>query len=496
MSALMYSLIALTAIFYFFSYPGADNDLWGHLFFGKVIWEEGSIPLENRFSYTAAGHSWINHEWLAELLFYAVYALLGSPGLVFLKVAVAGAIVLVLDHSIKRTVSSRGTRTLALVWTMAILAPGFNVRPQIFTYLFFALTIFLLYRCQDGEEKTLYGLAPLMLLWVNLHGGFIAGLGAVGLFCLSHLARHRLKQTRVHLFVAVGLLLASLLVNPYGFKLLTFLSQDLTIGRPITEWQSVRLNSFSTMDFKLAVLFVSSVVVKKRWWGRWETILAILAALFGFWHQRHTPLFAIAAAPVLAQGVDDVRAWLEKNTPTMTLVINRWATWGICGLIGCLLFWAGQVHWQHRFRIVVSPSDFPTQAADFLARNQISGNLAVPFDWGEYFIWKFHPQSRVSIDGRYTTAYPMEVIQASWAWMEGSDGWRMLFERHPSEIAITNRRHPVTGLLRSDPEWVYIYSDPVAFVFVRKVPAQEALLAKFRERRLVAPEPPPLYFPG
>jgi hypothetical protein len=156
----------------------------------------------------------------------------------------------------------------------------------------------------------------------------------------------------------------------------------------------------------------------------------------------------------------------------------------------------GQIHWQTRFRIVVSPFDFPTQAADFLARNQIRGNLVVPFDWGEYFIWKLYPAGRVSIDGRYTTAYPLEVIRDSWAWMEGSDDWRRLLDLHPSEIAITHRRHPITGLLRSDPEWVYIYSDPIAFVFVRKVPGQESLLKKFREGKLVAAQPPPLYFPG
>jgi hypothetical protein len=335
-----------------------------------------------------------------------------------------------------------------------------------------------------------------MLLWVNFHGGFIAGLGAVGLFCLSHLARHRSEPTRVHLFVAVGLLLASLLVNPYGSKLLTFLTQDLTIERPITEWQPVRLRSLSTMHFTLAVLLVAWVVIKKRLWDRWETILVILAAWFAFWHQRHTPLFAIAAAPFLAQGVENVSAWLKENAPTMRYVINRWGSWGIYGLIGCLLFWVGQIHWQHRFRIVVSPFDFPTQAADFLARNRISGNLAVPFDWGEYFIWKLYPANRVSIDGRYTTAYPLEVIRDSWAWMEGSDDWRRLLDLHPSEIAITNRRHAITGLLRSDPEWVYIYSDPIAFVFVRKVPGQESLLKKFREGKLVAAQPPPLYFPG
>ncbi|MGH7847468.1 MAG: hypothetical protein ACREQW_20170, partial [Candidatus Binatia bacterium] len=264
----------------------------------------------------------------------------------------------------------------------------------------------------------------------------------------------------------------------------------------ITEWQPLPLATLSAIDFKIAVLVVLWVVIRKRLWGRWEAILALLAAVFAVWHQRHTPLFGIAASPLLALGIETVGVWLKKNASTLTAVMLKNLRLGVYALVGLQLFWVAQVHWQHGFRIVVSPFEFPTQAADFLARNQITGNLAVPFDWGEYFIWKLYPASRVSIDGRYTTAYPLEVIRDNWAWMEGDDGWRRLVERYPSEIAITNRHHPVTSLLRSDPEWVYIYSDPVAFVFVRKVPAQEALLTKFRERKLVAPQPPPLYFPG
>lgn len=80
--------------------------------------------------------------------------------------------------------------------------------------------------------------------------------------------------------------------------------------------------------------------------------------------------------------------------------------------------------------------------------------------------------------------------------MEAGEGWRRLLERYPAEIAITNRHHPVTSLLRKDPEWVYIYSDPSSFIFVRKTASQEELLTKFKEKRLLPPQPPPFYFPG
>ncbi|GEM_PF-2981907 len=94
----------------------------------------------------------------------------------------------------------------------------------------------------------------------------------------------------------------------------------------------------------------------------------------------------------------------------------------------------------------------------------------------------------------------MEVIQGHWdwmdGWMEGRREWRRLLERYPTEIAIIKRYHPVTALLRKDPEWVYIYSDPVAFIFVRRIPSQQGLLARFREKRLSPPQTFSIHFPG
>ena len=90
----------------------------------------------------------------------------------------------------------------------------------------------------------------------------------------------------------------------------------------------------------------------------------------------------------------------------------------------------------------------------------------------------------------------MEVIDHSWEWMRGGKGWRRLLEKYPAEIAVTDRHHPVTQRLHNDSEWVYIYSDPTAFVFIRKTPRQNHLLERFKARKLLAPETPSLYFPG
>ncbi|MDP6559197.1 MAG: hypothetical protein QF619_03545 [Candidatus Binatia bacterium] len=89
----------------------------------------------------------------------------------------------------------------------------------------------------------------------------------------------------------------------------------------------------------------------------------------------------------------------------------------------------------------------------------------------------------------------MEVIEDSWEWMAGGKGWRRYLEQYPAKIAFTHRHHPVTVLLRQDPAWVYIYSDPVSFVFVKESMAQNQLLNKFNARKLLPPGSSPAYSP-
>ena len=488
-------VLLLASLLYYFSYPEVDPDLWGHLFFGKEIAQSNLISRTNLYSYTAAGHDWINHEWLAEVVFYGVYRFLGSPGLILLKLVFGCGVVWLLDRSLRRAGYSFRVRGISLVWTMAILSPGFNVRPQIFTYFLFAAVLCLFYLYEASARKAIYWAPVLMAVWVNLHGGFVAGIGALGVFVLfragAELSRgDTVRSVMVNLGIPLLLATIFLLINPYGLRLLDFIARDLLFKRPITEWETIWPLDFSFLEFKLALLGFVFTALWTGSWRRWDFILGALAAAFALRHQRHIPFFAIAAAPFLAAGLERGFRLLktERSQWLLAVAILGVATYQIAAI--------GGVHLQNRFQLTVSPQEYPTQAADFLRRNGARGNLAVPFDWGEYFIWHLYPGVRVSVDGRYTTAYPLKVIDDNFEWMRGGKNWKRLLDSYPTEIVITNRYHPVTALMREDPEWVYIYSDPVAFIFVRNIPSQQSLLSKFRERRLLPPEPPRIYFPG
>lgn len=73
---------------YIFAGTAADPDLWDHLRFGQDIRKAREVATTDPYSYLTSGQVWINHEWLAEVVFSWVFDVAGSAGLVLLKLAI------------------------------------------------------------------------------------------------------------------------------------------------------------------------------------------------------------------------------------------------------------------------------------------------------------------------------------------------------------------------------------------------------------------------
>src|SRR5947209_5636345 len=96
----------------------ADPDLWGHLRFGLDMLRSGTIVAQDCYSYTS-DRTWINHEWLAELVFAAVYQAGGPPGLVALKAAI-GLLILGIGYRHLRQVGVDRLAGSLLLLTVAL----------------------------------------------------------------------------------------------------------------------------------------------------------------------------------------------------------------------------------------------------------------------------------------------------------------------------------------------------------------------------------------
>lgn len=472
-----------------FSVIDADTDLWGHIKFGETIWSLKALPATNTFSYTAPDHPWLNHEWLTEVLFYLIYDAFDSSGLLIFKLLIGGVILTLLLNLYLAKEKNIFVWFLYCMFLLPVLSPGFLARPHLMTYLFLTILVFILHKFFEGNRRILIWTPFLMTLWVNCHGGFLAGIGIYGAVAGTEWARGFFTGEK-HGRTLMGYFLLSCLatlVNPHGAELLVFLYQSLSLPRTITEWDPVPLFDTSFAAYKiLCLLFLATLFLRGRK-RLWEILIIILTIVYGFKHQRHTLLAAIVMTPYLSLQLADLVNGFNKRRIDSRLTAPSHAIL----LAALVIFSALQIHdgvlpyRYHHFKIKVEPRNYPVYAVRFLMDNRINGNIVAPFEWGEYLIWKL-PLSRVAIDGRFRTAYPEKVIELNQKFMEGRPGWLELLEGYPTEIVITRNVFKTARLLEEGrDDWLKIYQDIIASVYIRKTTPPSPLESRYRNNELI-----------
>jgi hypothetical protein len=261
-------LLIFSALSFYFSRTAADPDLYGHLKFGQDIWESWEVPRFDHYSYLTEGIPWINHEWLAELCFFMIYDHWGVTGLILFKLAILILIFSILCQVFHQHQSQFFKTAPILILIAFLMIPGASIRPQMFSYLLFSLLVLLLMQRKTGGY--VYLCIPIIFIfWVNLHGGFLAGLAVICLRLGTELISFFLNKINSRLskdilpvdirlvFIILSSMLC-LLLNPYGYGLLNFLLQSSTFHRPdITEWQALKpgIYSLGMLVFILIILW-------------------------------------------------------------------------------------------------------------------------------------------------------------------------------------------------------------------------------------------------
>jgi len=230
-------LITFVLIFLFHTFPLGLSDFWWHLNTGRWIWLHGILPLDDPFLYTSISPPDIRASQilrgypLFQLLTFGVYSLAGIYALVVLKAVLMTSVYGILWNYMRRN-GMHSILALAIIGVLPLLFFRFDdFRPQIFTFIFVPLVLYVIERFMTNEragEKTsrgLFFLAPmLMLLWANLHGGFILGVGIFVLYWMSAwVARKRkldaLTDESYRRLVKLSLLsVGAALLNPAGFN--------------------------------------------------------------------------------------------------------------------------------------------------------------------------------------------------------------------------------------------------------------------------------------
>ena len=498
---LLINILVYSSACYFFSFITADTDLWGHIKFGEHLWLSKTFARTDIYSFTAYGREWINHEWLSELLMYFLYEIFGSPGLLIGKLLVGFTIIFLLSQISFYRASDPLTYGLVFILTVFVMSPGFMTRPQILTFFFTSLFLYVTHLYLERKKNILWSLPLIMLFWVNSHGGFVIGLGMLPVVVVCEIIASRFRNgNRVHLrnlIFWVVLTEASVLINPYGYRLLVFLYKTLSIPRDIWEWGPVNIFDLSYLRFKFfAILIILTLFFDKKRNRYWEIGVIVIAMMFAFRQQRHTPIFAIVAAPYLTErlGLMIQRINLYEKIKSFTSLLLMIIF--ICILSGYQLFTTARKYIETRCNIIVDPHKFPLYGVRFLKENKIKGNILLPFEWGEYVIWKLYPGCKVSIDGRFRTVYPEEVLDDHFGVMGNNEKWMKFLDKYPADIILARRNHFFQQLITSQQKWIYVYSDNLSMIFVKKEESRKELFEKLGRKELVYPRKRlSIYFP-
>ena len=469
-----------SALFYVFSRTSADPDLWGHIRFGEDLWRTGRIVREDTYSYLSGDQLWINHEWLAEAIFYAVFAILGPMGLIVLKSCLSLLIVGIIYWHLRQQISvAPRAAVLAVVFALSLIPYLAIVRPQVFTFLIFLCILLILKKADRGEYRWLWLGPPLLIFAANVHGGVLASVGLFLLWLLLRLSSSVLRERTfaaiffgsnlVFVFVAIAAV-AAVFVNPYGIELPFFLVRTATVARPeIAEWQPIHLmSSEGVVYILLLVLALTGLIFSRKERSPILITLFACAAVLPLIASRHMPLFGLACAVLAAEHVADV--W-DRAPPVLSMSGNRasqnvWLT--VAFLVIALGVITASLPNFQCIRVDGRQTEFPVKAVSLLKQSKATGNMAVHFDWGEYVLWHLGPRIKVSIDGRRETVYSERSYTENLRFTSGLGNWDGILEKHETHLAFVSKGFPIFNLMELKPEWTRVYEDPMSGLFVRR----------------------------
>jgi hypothetical protein len=303
--------------------------------------------------------------------------------------------------------------------------------------------------------RALLLLLPLTALWSNFHGGFVLGPLIILAYALESVVRRDRRRASLLAGIALASFAASL-ANPYGVSYWTYLAGALPMPRPaIVEWQRAALTDVHVHG---GILLSLVLVVAKR--PRPAHLVALAgAAAASLLHIRFAPLLGIAILITLSPSL---AASFERKRPALALATMVLAQGSF--LVGLYASW---VRFDPTF-IVRTPNDrYPAAAIDRL-RREPPGNLAVFFNWGEFALYHLYPRHRVSIDGRYETVYPEEVVRANWDFTRGSEGSERFLDDYPADYALYPKASGALRLLESLPDWEFLEGDNFFALYRRR----------------------------
>jgi hypothetical protein len=465
-------LIAFACVYYLINAPLLLShwDLGWHLAAGDLIREQAAIPLHDPWSFTAGSRQWFNLSWLWDVIASVIFQYTNFSGLILCVVA-SGAVIAAYLASV---CLSSGASTIAVcvsVLAVCLFYPAFAaaypnvylaVSPNISTMLF---SVIFYGECLK-RTRWLLLLPALMILWVNLHGGFLLGLLIVGIFCGVALLRRDWANFRIYGLVGAGSFIATL-INPLGWHIYQGLASVLGHFSQayITEWWPYYRNISVPGSIPGIIYILIFVALDLRYAGRRcpleARLLSWLFLFIGLYQFRYMSFFFIFSTVPLALHLDR----LLPKLPNDFAVQKSLLTAGI--ILACAL----PLIYMQIDPALGLPQMLSEQDVRYLRTHFPHARLLNHWNYGGILIFHTHDTIPVFVDGRASTAYPDDLLHDYFKLVEpefNETAWTTVLEKYKIDTVLwVKADEALRRFLVAKRGWKEAYAGSYASIYVK-----------------------------
>jgi hypothetical protein len=474
-----------------------------HIRNGQLMLQTHSITRVDPFSATMNGQTWYAWEWLYDAMIAAIHHALGLNGVVFFTAAVMAVTFVLVFRVAMRRGGSLPITLFLLVLSLGASAVHFLARPHVLSWLFTVIWFELLdsaaYSAEPGKDRRLFFLPVLMLLWVNLHGGFLFGFALLGMYIIGggvqyftcREQREEIRRWLRRLGLVSLLSLFASFVNPYGYKLhlhiYRYLSDRFLMDH-VSEFRSPDFHGLAQQSFAAILLITIAALASARRKHQLPRLLVILLAAYsGLYASRNLPVSSILLTLIVAPLLSETMANSDENAaiaPWLRALFSRLQSFGarmeilelhfrghlwvvlafVLGLWACAH--GGRFGSTQLMNAYFDGQRFPIEAAEVIARRDIREPIFCPDVWGGYLIYRLYPQTKVMVDDRhdlYGDQFFKDYLKVIFL---QSDLSRVLDERHVDWVLV-EKNSSLGTILEQTPGWKLIHEDGTAVLFHR-----------------------------
>ncbi|MBL7057845.1 tetratricopeptide repeat protein [Patescibacteria group bacterium] len=507
-------IVTLTVVIFAQKAEFSSLDLGRHIKNGEVVWSNPSVLYTNFYSFTEQHLPFVNHHWLAGVLFYAVTVIGGFKLLSIVNVSIAIAIILIF-FNIAKSKSNFLLASALILPVILITSQRTEIRPEAFSYLFLAFESYLIYNWRtqtlNSKHKILHTtvinkfnfksikwIVPIQLLWINLHIYFFLGFFLIGAALIEQLIikyKYIFKSNSIQeLFKVLYVSVLISLLNPhfikgllYPFSILREYGYEIVENKSPFYLEEIMINyniSLFKFIFILLVISFTLLLIQRKRIAIYNVLVASFFSFLAFFAIRNLPIFALITLPIIANNIyitiPSIKRefFVKAKSISMAIII-------VYSLV--LILIVDDARTNHYF--IKQPfgfglADYSENSISFFRDNKLRGPIFNNYDLGSALEYWLYPDELVFVDNRpeaYTVSFFHDIYKPM---QEDTSAWKLYSKQYNINSIYFSHTDGTPWALSfiasrlNDKNWTLVYFDYYSIIMLKNTEQNSETIKK------------------